>query len=93
MNVPADDERLRFVPCEKARTPKDGLVHCLLDRWWVIHPEKGIVFWRPSGKGEGSPQCNSNREITESLAARMYPWARVELIPMVMYQIDPQDYC
>ena len=87
--VAADDARLVFVPLEKATTPPPGMIEHIANAWWVVHPEKGVVFW---GKKFMSPQCNTNRSITVHLAA-MYPWAEVHLISSVFRRINPQDYC
>lgn len=42
-----------YVSMEEATTPKQGRT-CHVNRWWVIHPEKGLTFY----KNRRSPQCN-----------------------------------
>lgn len=85
--ISEDDPRLEFVPLEKATIPPPGLIEHIHNRWWVVHPQKGLVFW----KG-WSPQCNSNKEITERIWKGMYPWAEIQFIPSVYRRINPNDY-
>ena len=82
-----DDPRLKFVPLEQAIIPPSGLIEHIKDRWWAVHPNKGLIFW---GKGQ-SPQCNSNKDIAERIFV-IYPWAEVKFIPSVFRQINPNDY-
>ncbi len=85
--VSADDPRLYFVPLAKATVPPAGLIEHIQDMWWVMHPEKGVVYF---GKGR-SAQCNINEGLTRRLAA-MYPWAEIKYIPSVFRSINPNDY-
>ena len=87
--VAENDARLIFVPLEKATVPPPGLIEHIANSWWVVHPEKGVVFW---DKKYMSPQCNTNELLTKRFAA-MYPWAEVRFIPSVFRRINPQDYC
>lgn len=89
--VEPDDKRLRFVPIEEATVPPVGLIEHIKDYWWVVHPEKGVVFWRPNPRVE-VPQGNFNKVVTEGIIKRMYPWAECRLIPSVFRSIDPKDY-
>ena len=52
-----------YVPKDVATAPADG--PCLVNRWWVVHPEKGIAFYcsrrrpfdlEPGEEDEPSPQ-------------------------------------
>lgn len=90
--VEPTDSRLRFVSIEKAAELKEGIVYCYLNRWWVCHPEKGIIFYRPEGTHGGSPQCNTREDVTRDMASRLYPWAEVKLLPVVIQRVDPHDY-
>lgn len=83
----ANDKNLRFIPIAKATTPPSGLIEHFKNCFWCVHPDKGVVFWKQS------PQCNTNELITARLAASMYPWAEVRLIPSVFRKINPHDYC
>lgn len=84
MSIPI--ERYVFVPIEKAVVPPSGLIEHLKDRWWIVHPEKGLAFF---DKKLMAPQCNGS----ETLARRLAPeWAEVRFFPSVFRRIDPQDY-
>lgn len=61
---------LIYLPLEAAITPKDG--DCMTKRWWVYRPGEGLVFAK-IGRDHHAPQCNSNKIITESIRARLYP--------------------
>lgn len=87
--VADDDKRLKFVPLDQAADPPSGLIEHLKDRWWVTHPERGLVFW-VTGQLK-SPQCNSSESIARHLA-QMYPWAEVRFVPSVFRRINPSDY-
>ena len=50
------DPRLKFVPEAEASVPPGGLIEHFKDRYWVVHPEKGLVYWITSG----SPQIQSS---------------------------------
>lgn len=78
-----------FVPLETATVPPGGLIEHLKDRWWMVHPEKGVAFFVT--RGFHAAQCNRNEAITRRLAEN-YPWAEVRFIPSVFRKIKPQDY-
>ena len=83
--VDPDDPRLVYMSEDEA-SAASGLCAVLRDRWFVVHPERGLVFFqfkRGGGLRGASPQCNSNENIARSIA-RMYPWAEVRLIPFVL---------
>ena len=77
-----------FVPVEKATVPPPGLIEHLKDRWWLVHPERGLAFFDERAM---SPQCNSNETIARHLA-RNHPWAEVQFFPSVFRRINPKDY-
>lgn len=81
MNV--DDPRLSFIPFDRGAREGDTV---MLNRWWVVHPEKGLVMWRNT-----SPQCNSNEEIARRVGA-MYPWAEIRFIETAYLPHDCRDY-
>lgn len=82
------EDRLVFIPLEEATTPPGGLIEHLKDRWWIVHPEKGVAF---HDKKAMSPLCNGNEGITR-LLAESYPWAVVQFIPSVFRRIRALDY-
>ena len=86
-----DESKLVFVPLVIATRPPPGIVEHLKDRWWVVHPEKGVVYFR-TGKDNLSPQCNGNEEIARRFLSAFPEWAEVVLIPSVFRKINPRDY-
>lgn len=52
-----------YVPLDELTTPREGAV--LVDRWWLVDPEKGAIFY------EFSPQCNSSKTLCESMRRRL----------------------
>ena len=63
-----------YLPKDEAVKPREG--HCYVDRWWIVHPEKGLAFYlSPHATKDDrftSPQCNSNKAVTEVLHKKMY---------------------
>jgi hypothetical protein len=92
MTFQPEDPSLYFVPLETAIVPPPGLINHLKDRWWAIHPEKGLIYYRRRRSDAGSPQCNFNEAVARSIRDRLYPWAEVLFVPSAFHCIDPQDY-
>lgn len=77
----------RFLPLQQAEYA-EGLVHVIRDRWWIIHPEKGLAFFR--GR---SPQCNASREIVEMVLGKdPDPELAVVFLPVVYLPICGNDW-
>lgn len=61
---------------EKLTTPFER-AKVMLNRWWVIHPEKGILFYAPEDRHRSTrnaaPQCNAKKEIAQHLVDKLYP--------------------
>jgi len=76
---------LLHVPLEVATTPANG--ECLVDRWWAVHPEKGVAFYFvPFGyyrSEEPAPQCNPDEHTARALTKRLNPDHEVHQIPAV----------
>lgn len=79
-----------YIPEDVATTPAEG--HCYVNRWWTVHPEKGVAFYasrkRPYGldpgeQDEPSPQCNSDECTSRALTARLHPECTSKLIRTV----------
>lgn len=79
-----------YIPKDIATTPAEG--HCFVNRWWAVHPEKGLAFYmsrkRPYGlepgeQDEPSPQCNSSEYSARHLIEKLHPECITELIPAV----------
>jgi hypothetical protein len=81
-----DDPRLSFIALEQATIPPSGFIEHIKDKWWIIHPTKGVCFYK-----EHSPQCNSNEKISKRFLT-IYPWAELRYIPSVFRTVDPRDY-
>jgi hypothetical protein len=73
---------LTYISFDEAAKPRDGEV--MVDRWWVVHPDKGLAV-----HGEGALQCNTNGSLPQRLAkaygapheVRFFPIAFVGNIP------------
>lgn len=94
-SIDEQDPRLVFIPMSMATVPPPGIIEHIKDKWWAVHPTKGLVFWGPKYKSKNaspSPQHNGRREIAEGWFSEVYPWARVELIPSVFRPVNPRDY-
>lgn len=89
-----DDTRLVFLPFDQVHAGKG---HCdvIRDCWWVVDPERGLLFYQRNRSGKlrsASPQCNRNESIARSIQRRLYPWAEVRQVPLVMLPINVSDY-
>ena len=78
MSVTENNKDLSFIPLEEALTPPEGIVYHRVNRWWVVHPTKGLVIWR-----RFSAQCNSDKRCIEHIRDRLYPWAEIHFMPSV----------
>jgi hypothetical protein len=63
----------------------DGEV--LLNRYWCVHPVKGLCFWQRSFIGSYdldrlSPQCNANKSVADSICSHRFDHI-VQKIPAV----------
>lgn len=89
-------DSLVFVPLDVAITPCCG--EAIVDHYWVVHPEKGAVFFNAAPKralfigdecileGHGRvfvPQCNADEKTAQHLNNRIYPDCETRLIACV----------
>lgn len=87
MSLPENSPRLTFVPLETLELGEhySGQVTAVVNAFWAVHPEKGIVVW---GYGRKSPQVypqyNPDLAVATKLASHLYPWAEVKKIPLVL---------
>lgn len=78
-----------YLPTEKyTSTPPDGFCQVLRDRWWQVHPEKGLAIYRGPDRRFFSPQCNQNRALVEKMPAEL----EVRFLEFVWLPHDCQDY-
>lgn len=77
-----DDERLSYIPLDRATRTK-GIVYAVHDAWWSVHPERGLVMYR-----NHSPQYNHSESISRDFTTRLYPWAEVRQIPLVLVKVS-----
>lgn len=59
-----------------------GIVQVYKDYWWwcVDGDPKKALFYRPGRRGFGSPQCNSNKTISERVGKNLGHDKRAQLI-------------
>lgn len=96
MAIEQDDWRLVFMP-ESDILKASGVCAVLKNRWFAVHPEKGLIFWQPIGTRKGqlhgaSPQCNLDRQVGEIVILKQYPWAELKRFDMVFQPTNPSDY-
>jgi hypothetical protein len=89
--IDADDERISYIPFDDV-TKARGLVEAWRDAWWSVHPERGLIMWRPNRRSAGFPQCNQNEIIARKIGDKMYPWAEIRQIPLVLIPRGPDEY-
>jgi hypothetical protein len=94
--ITPDDDRIVYLS-ESDLLSASGFAQVLRDRWFSVHPERGLMFWQTErgrkGKLRGAaPQCNSDEATARILAAKMYPWAETRFYPLVLLPIDLNDY-
>lgn len=78
--MPIKTAKIEYVSIAEATTPRDGEV--LTNRWWVVHPEHGITFYRMDRRYR-APQCNSDERISRHICDKMYPGHDIQFIPAV----------
>lgn len=70
-------DRMIYVSEAEATTPRQGKT-CHVNRWWIVHPEKGLTFYQTTR----SPQCNDD-ERGVRLWCERFPGHVVKQIPAV----------
>ncbi len=73
-------KNITYIPLDEAKTPKEG--HCYVNRYWTVHPTKGVLFYTPDRKTM-APQCNDVEEITTKIRDKIYPDCEVIFIEAV----------
>lgn len=70
-----------------AATPREG--ECITNRWWAVHPEKGLAFYFLRGRGGSespSPQCNQDERVVRHNSERINPGHIIEFVPLVFLE-------
>jgi hypothetical protein len=75
--IQASVEDYEFLTIDEAASPvSEGAYMHYVNRWWVVHPERGLAFWNPVMKrtrrrrseGLGAPLCNEREHIQRHMA-------------------------
>lgn len=87
-------DRWRFLSEDIATAPpNNGFCLIIRNRWWVVCPNRGLVFfWSRGERGLGSPQCNNNESIAKRLGNNKIFNTSIKFIPLVFVPIDLWDY-
>lgn len=96
MSYDQDDPRIVYMP-EAEITKAYGHCDVMRNRWFAVHPERGLVFWQiirsRKGKLQGAaPQCNGDKSIADRIIAPSFPWAEVKFFETVIVPINVSDY-
>jgi hypothetical protein len=96
MEISQDDPRLVFMPFDQVAAAK-GFCNVVRDRWFVVHPERGLLFFQTDKRRIGkllgaAAQCNANKQIATRIRDKMYPWAEVRQFALVMEPIAAGDF-
>lgn len=80
-----DDPSVGFIPLDEIAKPIDGVVYCHVDKWFLVHPERGVVCHIRRERGRQPVKkimCNANEEVTRRIGALYWPWAEVKQLPL-----------
>lgn len=86
------DSKLGFVDIKNACEPKNGLHNVYVDHWWIVHPTKGLVFYKSYKYASSNPQCNQNKKICQQMQRQFYPWAKIQKIGLVYSPANPSRF-
>ena len=81
MSIDINSENLVFVPLEEAIQIPEGLCTIYKNRYWLIHPDKGLIFYY--FHRSLYPQCNTDFSIADRIRNVLYPWATIEKVDTV----------
>lgn len=89
--VEVNDKHLFWVQVSEDSFPNEapsGIYTVYRNFWWVMHPTKEeVAFWRTKAhklSGLLHPQANQCVNVATTVRDRMYPWARVVQVPIVI---------
>lgn len=73
---------LIHVPVEQAAQPAEG--ECLLDRWWMHHPEHGLLgYLQPGRSFSFNPMCNRDGEVCKRVLKHWFTDHEPRFMPIV----------
>lgn len=80
-----DDPRLLYMPLSET-TSRSGPCHAVQNSWWAVHPERGLIFFARGRKSiaHAAPQCNRDKNVAEMVIGKLYPWAQIVFVPLVV---------
>jgi hypothetical protein len=91
-------DHYRFLPLDEAVNPAEGgfFMH-YVNKWWAVHPDKGLAFFnapgrRRSSNGLGAAQCNTDERIARMVSANAAWPVEVRQIPSAWVPVDISDY-
>lgn len=71
------------VPFAKLAQPETRTT-AIVDEYWMCHPELGALFWRRFPNREfWSPQCNTNKVVTDRICMPGFKVVRIPLAFLV----------
>lgn len=96
MSVDRDDARLVFMPLDNILLA-GGHCDVIRDHWWSYCPDRGLLFWQSDARRKGqlrgaSPQANRSEGTALMLQQKLFPWAELRFVPLVLQSINVGDY-
>ena len=89
--VERDSPQLFYMPVDKALL-KEGECFAYRDKWWAFCPERGLIFLKCKGINPPIAQCYQTAEIAKETVAKMYPWAKVKHMELVLTENKDRLY-
>lgn len=84
----------QFMPIDQATMLQGGMFRHIVGSWWQVCPERGLVFYRLKGDRRrwGSPQCNTDRAISERVARHTPFPVEIRWVERVFVPTEPGEY-
>jgi hypothetical protein len=84
-----------FMPFDEVQKAQ-GIVMHRKNCWWIVHPEKGLLFYPYRQKNRSlskcAAQCNHDELTAKKLGADLWPGTEIRFIESVLQPLDPSDY-
>lgn len=78
-----DEAKYVYLPWEKVTDPHGYLCEVFKKQWWIVHPEKGLVFWEDRN-GWKFPQTNKDFRAFDRGVFPDIPGLVLRHIPMAL---------